>query len=520
MSRFSLHVATRKATLVASIGFAVGLSPLGCHGHRSGEANKSEVKPPDDEVVAYPRGRWRLVPGHDLDRVVLWVSHILIRYDECNSQMPFNLGWSILPPPPQRTKREAFLLASRIASAATRNPSLFPRLASDYSEDPVTKDSGGSLGGLPVGNFNLTPTIIDALATMRPGEVSRPVETPAGFHVLYRRSRPEKVEFAARRLLVPYDGTTTSSNRPAGRGRSEALTVAAELVSRLRKDANAFDELIAKYRFEQDGPDGDIGVWTNHEPGALTREREQLAQAAVGEVVGPIDSPLGVQVFLRTPAGSRQQYAAAVVRLELSGNDDTAASRAAKLRTATSMARTLRKNPEAFSQFQQQYCCAGAQQWSQGRNDAWMSDAVARLEIGQVSPSPMEHNSGLVILKRLQPDPSLDAAGALFDIPLPEEPEVMRLAAGAAGTAVQKLVHRIGEQAVLELKLNETKAVQFKTLHEELERCFDMKLSVAQREQRVVEATGQIRDLLSPEQHQRYRKLVRDNVSSTLMALY
>ncbi|MDQ3785380.1 MAG: peptidylprolyl isomerase, partial [Actinomycetota bacterium] len=60
--------------------------------------------------------------------------------------------------------------------------SLFPRLAKKFSEDPSAAENSGDLGFLPAGQS--VPEFEQAGAKLAVGEVSKPVQTEFGFHVI------------------------------------------------------------------------------------------------------------------------------------------------------------------------------------------------------------------------------------------------------------------------------------------------------------------------------------------------
>ena len=116
----------------------------------------------------YPRGRWRLAPFSELNQTALWVSHIVIRYAGSDAT-PFRvIGWSPDPEAPARSQEEALERAATVADLARKSPGTFSHLAATYSDDVVTKDRGGSLGGVRAGQ--LPEEYLDALADMKPGK--------------------------------------------------------------------------------------------------------------------------------------------------------------------------------------------------------------------------------------------------------------------------------------------------------------------------------------------------------------
>ena len=58
----------------------------------------------------------------------------------------------------------------------------FPEVAQALSQDPGSKESGGELGCAPEGTY--TPAFERALLALKPGEVSPPVRTEYGFHLI------------------------------------------------------------------------------------------------------------------------------------------------------------------------------------------------------------------------------------------------------------------------------------------------------------------------------------------------
>lgn len=100
-------------------------------------------------------------------------SHILIRY----------AGSLRGTPDITRTKEQAEALALQIAKKAKAGAD-FATLANTSTEDPSGKGTGGKLP--PFGRGAMVPAFDQAVFSMAPGEVSAPVETPFGFHVIYR----------------------------------------------------------------------------------------------------------------------------------------------------------------------------------------------------------------------------------------------------------------------------------------------------------------------------------------------
>ena len=69
----------------------------------------------------------------------------------------------------------------------------FSTVAKEYSDDPSNKDNGGSLGRQTLINFNqqFDPMFMDAAVELKVGEVSPPVKTQFGYHIIKMVDRKE-----------------------------------------------------------------------------------------------------------------------------------------------------------------------------------------------------------------------------------------------------------------------------------------------------------------------------------------
>ena len=103
-------------------------------------------------------------------------SHILIRY----------AGALRTTPDITRSKADAQKLATEVAKKASQPDADFAVLANEYTEDPSGKGRGGKLGTFPKGR--MVPEFDKPLFALRPGEVSGVIETPFGFHIIYREN--------------------------------------------------------------------------------------------------------------------------------------------------------------------------------------------------------------------------------------------------------------------------------------------------------------------------------------------
>jgi parvulin-like peptidyl-prolyl isomerase len=75
--------------------------------------------------------------------------------------------------------------AQALAVRAQATPENFARLARERSIDEAAKASGGDLG--PVNGSGLLPELAEAVPKLKPGQVSQPVQTQFGWHLLLVR---------------------------------------------------------------------------------------------------------------------------------------------------------------------------------------------------------------------------------------------------------------------------------------------------------------------------------------------
>ncbi len=82
-----------------------------------------------------------------------------------------------------RSKEEAKKRAEEIAAKARKGED-FGKLADENSDDPSVKINHGALGKFP--RDRMVKPFADATFAMKPGEISVPVETPFGYHIIKR----------------------------------------------------------------------------------------------------------------------------------------------------------------------------------------------------------------------------------------------------------------------------------------------------------------------------------------------
>jgi peptidyl-prolyl cis-trans isomerase SurA len=203
------------------------------------------------------------------------------------------------------TLAELFRKAQDIVRRA-RGGENFAKLAAAYSDAPDAL-SGGSLGARPANR--LPPAFVDVLSKMADGDVSDPIQSPNGFHILrLNQKKGGQVDGHVRQthafhILIKVDELTSAD---------EAKRRLTELKSRIDHGEN-FSELARLY--SQDGSaakGGDLG-WLN--PGDTVPDFERAMDAlAEGQVSDVIQSPFGYHL-IKVVARREQDLSAEKARI-------------------------------------------------------------------------------------------------------------------------------------------------------------------------------------------------------------
>ncbi len=302
-------------------------------------------------------------------------------------------------------------------------PDEFEALARQYSEDPVTKDLGGFLGGIRASQLSATD-FLDVLATLKPGEVSKPFQTPYGLHLLKRYAPPPLEQVAGQRVVIGYEGVF-ALERDAKRSREEAFALANEVAARAAADPSSFSALVAQFSDNVDrAVEGDIGVFSTRDPGYLPQEVDALSRSKVGQVVGPIDSRLGFQVLRRVPVVPHRDYAMAAIEVPLDTNlPDEATAMNQALKEAVKIQQLLAADPSRFLELQRTHRSEAVRRWAFPQGDLGLTRALDGLSLGQIGPEPVRFGSALLILKRLDPKGLPPEPPRLTELPKPTDPD-------------------------------------------------------------------------------------------------
>jgi parvulin-like peptidyl-prolyl isomerase len=178
-----------------------------------------------------------------------------------------------------RTQAETLELAQHLA-LLVRSGESFATLAAEYSS-AKNADTGGVLGSFPPG---LLAQAMDAfLYSAEVGEVSEPIALENGVHLLQRIDT-----YAATRHIL-LRGVTAENREAAAALKARAL------------EGEDFGEL-ARAHSDDAHSAARGGLYTVFERGPMDRLLKEAAfSVAVGEIAGPIESPVGYHLIQRVP---------------------------------------------------------------------------------------------------------------------------------------------------------------------------------------------------------------------------
>jgi len=403
-------------------------APLACDRPVRGErAAASEERVP--LVAPYAPAAWRFAPVAELDRSMLWLSHILIRHAQGNNtRVSFSaVDWRSVAPPPTRTRLEALQRANELALELANDPSQFAERALRVSEDVTTRERGGSLGSIVASHLWDYPQVLDALAVLPPEAVSMPIETEYGFHVFQRHAAPAAEMVSGAHIVIAHDDAPWFRMHARGalpkRSREQALALAAQVRAEASAHPERFEQLVAQWSEHRDAArGGDFGSWSTLEPTPFGRETTLLSTLAVGEVAAPIDTRFGIQILMRTPDRPRAEYAMKAIRVQFDPDapPGSEASEDAARKEIEKVAREIDASPERFFETVRQLG-GGVEQWQDGRGNAAVQAELDRLAIGEVSRRPARAEYGFVLAQRVMP---AAAPQATYELPSPPEREL------------------------------------------------------------------------------------------------
>ncbi len=231
-----------------------------------------------------------------------------------NQQVEYELSHILVRTPEESTPEDLEKARIKIEEVmkALANGESFEQVSASYSDAPNALE-GGNMGWRNSGQ--IPPAFLNLLQSMQIGEVSKPIRSPNGFHLVKitnKRNTDSTLiveQTKVRHILIKLNEVVSEQ---------EAKQKMDSLKERL-DNGDQFEDLARQY--SEDGSansGGDLG-WVN--PGDTVPQFEEAMNAlAIGEVSEPIRSPFGwhiIQVLERRKQDMTEQAARIKARREI-----------------------------------------------------------------------------------------------------------------------------------------------------------------------------------------------------------
>lgn len=204
-------------------------------------------------------------------------------------------GWHILINcPPEATPEDSLIAWKKARDIRERiiQGEPFEQVARSASDDPSVKINGGNLGYFTV--FQMIMPFEDAAYNLKKGEISRPVRTPYGFHIITvtaRRPSVGKIKVAHIMKSVP-----PGADEKVARKAEEEIR---NIYDQLQKGAS-FSDLAAKYSDHKESASGG-GELNWFGAGEIISDFAEAAfsLSANGDYTKPVRTPYGWHIIKR-----------------------------------------------------------------------------------------------------------------------------------------------------------------------------------------------------------------------------
>jgi parvulin-like peptidyl-prolyl isomerase len=388
--------------------FLLGCDALRAHGD---EAARIEAEQPLEATqppqIGYPEGPWW---SEGTSTLIVSASHILVSHRDAKPTQGL-----LLAAPATRSRDEALQRAWQLYLNLRDHPARFAEVAARDSDEPLGRAFGGALGTLYA---DVLPRgIVDALGHVREGEVTRPVETEQGFHVLRRLAPAAPISLDLAHIVVRYDGVSgwqRSDREVPERTREEARALAERFAREAKQAPDRFGDLAREHSDAEDAlRGGDKGTLSTYE--ATDADEAQLFAVAAHLPPGGVSDVVelaasGFHVVRRTPPSERPALAASVITVGyidsplslLRANATRSRDEAEQLarRTVTQLA----KRPDRFEAMRAEQCdqvmCEGITSWKPGRHLFALEAALEPLRVGEITAEPVATPLGFLIVRR------------------------------------------------------------------------------------------------------------------------
>lgn len=195
-----------------------------------------------------------------------------------------------IPPNASGADSLAVLNMAKNLKSKAENGSDFNELSFEYSDDPSAKSNYGNLGYFTA--LQMVYAFEDAAYGLEIGEISEPVVTDFGYHIIKLEDRkPNPGEIRVSHILVRTDPADPLSE-------ARAKSRIAEIYSALQKNEDSWDEITLTYSEDQ-GTKNNGGILPWFGVGAIVPEFERTAFSLtkMREIAAPVKTTYGYHII-------------------------------------------------------------------------------------------------------------------------------------------------------------------------------------------------------------------------------
>ncbi|MCA8972115.1 MAG: peptidylprolyl isomerase [Planctomycetes bacterium] len=390
-ARALLSIST-PCVLLSAITF-VGLSPL--HAMPLGatpmlQDGDQKTDGSDAPQDTDSRGKTE-VPKEKPKTTLLRARHILIPWKGSSAQSTVELT-------KEEAKKKADEILEKIKGGAD-----FAKLAAAESSCP-SKAEGGYLGQFEPDR--MVKEFTAAVQAIKDGEVTGPVETQFGWHIIERLPNPAPwpERFAVSHIAISFDGAERHIGT-SKRTRDEAKKLATELAAELRAGKRDFAKTASELSDDDNSKNSGGSIGVRRPSDLFPRMSDAIAALKVDEISDPVETPIGFLILRRDaipePLGAKHIL---IMHKAGPGSPSKLTKEEAKAKAAEILAKI--KGGEEFDKLAREFsdCPSKSQggdlgEFDRGRMVPDFEKAVLGAKVGEIV-GPIETEFGYHIIMR------------------------------------------------------------------------------------------------------------------------
>ncbi len=324
----------------------------------------------------------------------LSAAHILIMHTDSEGTSPLI----------KRTKEEAKALADKL-TLELKGGAEFAKLAQDNSDCP-SKAHGGDLGSFKPAD--MAEAFSKAVDEAKVGEITGPVETPYGYHII-KRQKAEPPETLAASIILVLHKDSMPNPIAAKRTKEEAKKRIEEALAKLKagEDFKKIAEAYSEHPSKAHG--GHMGNFTSMDRSPdIVKLIKGLEMGKFAEEI--LATPLGYHIYMRRPVLESIDLAAGMIVVsykdakpnfgKATRTKEEAFKRAEEVIEKLKAGGDFVELAKEYSDHPSKVAGGNIGLFKSDKARPEVTEAVGALEVGEYSSAPMEMSSGFHVWYR------------------------------------------------------------------------------------------------------------------------